>query len=367
MRVLICGGGVIGTATAYYLAALGAEPVIIERAGIANAASGKSGGFLALDWCDGTPLGPLARRSFVLHKALAETLPSDYGYRTLDTLSVTATDDSESAYAHPALLNWLADAAIVRGRLGTTETTAQVHPASFTKALADAAVEQGGRTQVGEVTGIQLSAKGSAAKGVVVGNELLEGDAVVIAMGPWSILACNWLPLPPVYGLKGHSIVLRPAQPVSPHALFVDVQDHGGNQHSPEVFPRPDGSVYICGLSGTEDLPVDPNRVATDAASTDRLLAITKTFAPQLAQAEVIAAQACYRPVTTDGLPLLGRVEGLENVYVSTGHSCWGILNAPASGEAMAQLVTAGTAETVDLRPFDPRRLGPSPRSAAAE
>ena len=50
MRVLICGGGVIGASIAYFLSRKGVEPVVIERTGIACAASGKSGGFLALDW-----------------------------------------------------------------------------------------------------------------------------------------------------------------------------------------------------------------------------------------------------------------------------------------------------------------------------
>jgi glycine/D-amino acid oxidase-like deaminating enzyme len=41
---------------------------------------------------------------------------------------------------------------------------------------------------------------------------------------------------------------------------------------------------------------------------------------------------------------------------VVTGHSCWGILNAPASGLAMAELIVDGQARSVDLRPFDPQR-----------
>jgi len=64
MRVLICGGGVIGASIAYFLSCRGVKATVIERTGIACAASGKSGGFLALDWCDGTPLEALARRSF---------------------------------------------------------------------------------------------------------------------------------------------------------------------------------------------------------------------------------------------------------------------------------------------------------------
>src|SRR5437016_14459858 len=74
MRVLICGGGAIGASIAYFLSRRGVEAIVVERTGLACAASGKSGGFLALDWCDGSPLAPLARRSFALHARLAQEI-----------------------------------------------------------------------------------------------------------------------------------------------------------------------------------------------------------------------------------------------------------------------------------------------------
>jgi glycine/D-amino acid oxidase-like deaminating enzyme len=87
------------------------------------------------------------------------------------------------------------------------------------------------------------------------------------------------------------------------------------------------------------------------------LVGICRRLSPILAKGKVIAAQACYRPVTQDGLPLIGRVAGLDNAYVATGHSVWGILNALATGEAMAELILDDMARTVDLSPFDPARL----------
>ena len=86
MRVIICGGGVIGTSMAYFLSRRGIRATVIERTGIACAASGKSGGFLARDWCDGTPLAALARHSFDLHAELADRLGDDWGYRRADDL-----------------------------------------------------------------------------------------------------------------------------------------------------------------------------------------------------------------------------------------------------------------------------------------
>jgi glycine/D-amino acid oxidase-like deaminating enzyme len=62
--------------------------------------------------------------------------------------------------------------------------------------------------------------------------------------------------------------------------------------------------------------------------------------------------------VTRDGLPLLGEVPAVEGLYVATGHSVWGMLNAPATGEAMAELIVEGAASTVDISAFDPGRGG---------
>ena len=49
----------------------------------------------------------------------------------------------------------------------------------------------------------------------------------------------------------------------------------------------------------------------------------------------------------------------MPGAYVATGHSVWGILNAPATGEAMADLILDGRSGALDLSPFDPARLHP--------
>jgi len=363
MRVLICGGGVIGTSIAYFLSRSEVEAVVIERTAVACAASGKSGGFLALDWCDGSPLAPLARRSFELHAELAAELPAKWGYRRLEALSIAASARRRlGGAADPALPDWLAREALLHQRLGTSATTAQVDPAAFTRGMMAAAIERGARLLIGCVTGLARSADERRLTGVVVDGEVVEGDAVVIAMGPWSVLAAQWLPLPMIYGLKGHSLVFRSRAPISPHALFVEYEAEDGAVDTPEVFPRPDGTTYVCGLSSEAPLPKDPAEVVPDPGACERLRAMAATFAPVLAEAEIVAAQACYRPVARDGLPLIGALPGLGAAYVATGHSVWGMLNAPATGEALAELIAEGSSRSVDLAAFDPARLPPAQR-----
>ncbi|HEX6143975.1 MAG TPA: FAD-dependent oxidoreductase [Geminicoccaceae bacterium] len=363
MRVVICGGGVIGTSIAYFLSRRAVEVVVVERTGVACGASGKSGGFIALDWCDGSPLGPLARRSFVLHAELAEAHGNPWGYRRLDTLSVVASArrrlGDRGGREPPA---WLAAEALVQQRLGHPATTAQIHPARFTEGMMAAATARGARLHMGTVTDLVRAPDGDRIVGAVVDGEEIRGDAVVIAMGPWSVLAARWLPLPTVYGIKGNSLVFRTAQPIPAEALFVECEAADGTVDHPEVVPRPDGTTYLSGMSGEAPLPVDPADVAPDPTAEARLRAMAMTFAPALGKAEVVAVQACYRPIVQDGLPLIGRVPGIAGAYVATGHSVWGMLNAPATGEAMAELIVEGAVRAVDLAPFEPGRLPPLDR-----
>ena len=218
-----------------------------------------------------------------------------------------------------------------------------------------AATAQGAELRLGRVTGI--AQRGGRATGVAVDGELLEGDAVVIAMGPWSVLAARWLPLPAVHGLKGHSLVFDTGAAVPPEAVFLEYRERRGAALTPELFPRADGTTYVCAISSEDPLPVDPAQVAPSGGAIERLEAMCRVLSPVLASAKILARQACFRPVTADGLPLIGKVPGIADAYVATGHSVWGILNAPATGDAMAELIMDGVARTVDLLPFDPGRL----------
>src|SRR5580692_8545361 len=106
-------------------------------------------------------------------------------------------------------------------------------------------------------------------------------------------------------------------------------------------------------------LPVDPADVAADVGAHAPLEALCRNISPVLAAAPIKAWQACFRPVTEDGLPLIGAVPGVDGGFVATGHSVWGMLNAPATGEAMSELILDGAAQHVDLAPFAPARLPP--------
>jgi glycine/D-amino acid oxidase-like deaminating enzyme len=354
-RIVICGGGAIGAAIAYFLSRRGARPIVIERHAVAGAASGKSGGFLALDWCRGTPLDRLARRSFALHAELADALGNPWGYRRLETYGGYAMENDTAR--SPDKRPWLSPRVTLTGQLGSPQTTALVEPRAFTMGLMRAAQTQGAELRHGTVVELVRGPDGSISGVALDSGEIVESDAVVIALGPWSILATRWLPLPAVFGHKGHSLVFKTGETIPAEALFLEYQEASGEILTPELFPRADGTTWVCAVSSTAPLPIDPAHVVADDGAHARLEAMCRTISPALAEAAIVVRQACFRPVTEDGLPLIGAVPGVVGAYVATGHSVWGMLNAPATGEAMSELILDGQARRVDLAPFAPGRL----------
>jgi len=357
MRVVICGGGVIGACTAYFLARRGVDVTVVERTEVACAASGNAGGFLALDWCAGSPLDALARRSFALHAELAGETEEGWGYHRTNAYGGSVVRDASACRHEPAALDWLSDGITISHRLGTPDTTAIVNPRKFTRAMMRAAKQHGAQVRPGQVTGVLRLGAESRVQGIEVDGSIIEADATVIAMGPWSILAAEWLPLPEVFGRQSPSLVYDTGSDVPADALFLEYRDESGDELTVEVFPRADGTTHVCAFSGEAPLPLDPADVAPEPNVMERLRALCERLSPAFTQDRIIAEQACFRPITQDFLPLIGPVPHTDGAFVATGHNVWGILNAPATGEALSELIVDGKARAVDLKPFDPGRL----------
>lgn len=106
--------------------------------------------------------------------------------------------------------------------IGTPSTNAQVHPQLFTRAIFSEAQKKYGASLVqGAVQEVKV--EGQKVTGVVVDGKLLTGDAVVLAMGPWSNRNPLISSLTNISGLKAHSIVLLPKDidAISAHTLFL--------------------------------------------------------------------------------------------------------------------------------------------------
>jgi glycine/D-amino acid oxidase-like deaminating enzyme len=414
-KVLVCGGGIVGASTSYFLTQLAVKPHILEACPEAAAgASGKAGGFLARDWCDSGAVGPLARSSFDLHKELSESLGAshDYGYRPLQTFSLTMKESDRQGgptkgtpTSQSRLPPWVNGSGTTSQAhiIGDVKSTAQVHPALLTNALLDASCTLGAQLCINmRVSGLDIvpidepSPEGDSysVRGVYVNDQdVLEAGVVVLTLGPWTSLLASWLSdvvpknqpssiplerlghlldeLDCISALKAHSIVLQPhhqnqqnvpelaSGSIGPQALFLNYLTNAQDWREPEVYPRPDKTVYICGMACSKPLPANANLVEPEAGAEIFLQNVAASVSETLSKSksDLIRAQACFLPVPpADGLPIIGKVPGINGLYMAAGHSCWGILNAPATGRALADLIVKGSSD-LDLGPFDPARF----------
>ncbi|CAI5930535.1 unnamed protein product [Closterium sp. NIES-65] len=370
LHAVVCGGGVIGACTAFYLAEKGVKVTVVEKCHVACAASGKAGGFLALDWCSG-PTGKLAQLSYRLHEQLAQQFGDCYGYRKVHTLSLQVAEPKKSSGGqrtkNSTLPGWIDGP--VRGvqTMGSPVTTAQVHPQLFTETLLRVAGERHGvEVQLGEVQEVAVAPVGDAAAsskvtGVIVDGATVPADIVLFALGPWSGKNRLIARLGQITGLKANSVVVRPNQnpdAVTNHMLFLQYRTKDGRHADPEIYPRPSGEVYLCSVTeGDNYLPDNPEEITTTPGVPEFLKRVGATVSSALSDVTIVKEQACFLPCSQDNVPVIGAVPGMQGAYVATGHSCWGILNAPATGLAVAELAVDGRASCVDLRPFDPARF----------
>ena len=163
--------------------------------------------------------------------------------------------DGDARRHEPAALEWLSAGTVISHRLGTPDTTASVHPRKFTTAIMRAAQQHGAQVRPGQVTGLVRRRAEAIVTGLEVDGSVVEADATVIAMGPWSMLAAEWAPLPQVFGQQSPSLVYDTGTDVSADALFLEFRDASGDELTVEVFPRADGSTHVCAFSGAAPLP----------------------------------------------------------------------------------------------------------------
>jgi glycine oxidase len=208
---------------------------------------------------------------------------------------------------------------------------AAVDPRRLTAALLAALAAEGVEVRSGvEVTEALLD--GGRIEGVRADSgEELRTEAVVLASGAWSGTA-NWLPeraRPPVRPVKGQILELRSLDGQAPCERIVA---------SERVYlvPRPDGRL-IAGAT-TEERGFDS---AVTAGGVHELLREAYRLLPDVAEMELVESMAGLRPGTPDNLPLIGPWM-LDGLVLACGHYRNGILLAPLTGDAVAELLDCG-------------------------
>ena len=214
-------------------------------------------------------------------------------------------------------------------------------PMRFTRAVAGLAADAGATV----VTGAEALSLEPAPEGVRVLSTrgTFAAGQVVLAAGAWTPFLTRGLGLRlPIEPAKGYSVdVDRPAD-------FPELPLYLGDAHV-VLTPLEDrlrlGSTLE--LSGW-DMRVRPKRVAYLREGGRRAIGLPS-------DGPVRQLWRGPRPVTPDGLPVIGRVAGRDRVILATGHCMLGLSLGPVTGRLVAELA-AGSAPSIDLAPLSPAR-----------
>jgi glycine oxidase len=225
------------------------------------------------------------------------------------------------------------------------------------RAMADALVAAGERAGVRLLLGraAELLVDGERVTGVTLaGGASLAAGTVVLAAGCWSRdlggLAAELLP--PVRPVKGQLLHLRgpAADPLCRR-----------NVRGLEVYvvPRADGRVVVGAT--VEEQGFDAR---VTAGAVHDLLRAALELLPDVAELELAETVAGLRPGSPDNAPLLGPA-GVDGLVVATGHYRNGILLAPVTADAVAELLVSGRVPAA-IAAFRPDRRAAAGGGAAA-
>jgi D-amino-acid dehydrogenase len=414
VRVLVVGAGAVGLSSAYFLARAGAEVTVIDERGVGGGASRRNAGWVVPSMSGPVPapgmvlkslrwmtrrtsplyvrptLDPAALRFLVallrhcnhddFERGLRQTLALNartfelfdelerqgvrFEHHRRGLLQVftgrrALAEHAEEA-AHAAGLGagpstvLTADEARDREPLLGPEVVGAIScpeeryldPDSFVDGLAEACTALGVTFHDGE-RAASVDADPDGRVRAVTARRRWGADAFVVATGAWTApLAAAFGQRLPVRAGKGYGFDVPNGPGAARTALYL-------SEAKVAVTPL-DGRVR---LAGTMELGVMSESV--DLKRAGGIVSSARRYLSGWPQGDVGVPWAGLRPMTPDGLPVLGRLAGHDNVVVAAGHAMLGITLAPVTGDIVRQLVLDGRTPP-EAEPFRPDRFGRS-------
>jgi glycine/D-amino acid oxidase-like deaminating enzyme len=371
--VIIIGAGVIGASIAYHLTRHGIKPLLIEKSDPAAGSSGACDGLVFLQSKKPGLHLKLALESRKRFDSLAEQLGSGIEFRNpggmclieseaelaamrlfveeqrTSGLKVELIEGDEARRREPCLSGKVVAATF-------SELDSQVNPYALTFAFLRQAKSAGAWILIGEeVKGIEAVA--GRATGVVTANRRISAPVVVNAAGALAaavgLMAGVEVPITP---RRGQILVTAAVPPLLRHCLVSaqyvaakfkpELAEKGGMGFSLEQADS--GNILI---GSTREFVGFDRRTTFDGIRTiaNRIVPII----PALKRVPVIRTFGGLRPYTPDGLPILGKVAGLEGFIMAAGHEGDGIALSAITGELIADLIATGRTQL----PLDAFRL----------
>jgi D-amino-acid dehydrogenase len=227
-----------------------------------------------------------------------------------------------------------------------------VRPDTLVRGLIDYLQERGVEVrQDSPVRGIETT-DGKATAVFTAAGERIPAATVVVAAGAWTPRLLKSLQVRvPIEAGKGYSIDFVPA-PALPEPVQRPLY-----LHETRVAITPlNGMIRLAGTMELSGLNHDVRQERVTAITRSAGWAIRGWPEQTPASGPGVRIWNGPRPMTPDGLPVIGRLPGYRNLIVASGHAMLGVTLAPATGEAVAELITTGRAPDA-IAPFDPTRF----------
>lgn len=413
-KVVVVGGGVIGVSCAYYLARRGARVILLERERVGAGASEGNAGTVSpghpplnrpgrvaqavrqmLDpasplyvrpgWNPGLwrwllgfaryctaehveasmrVMAPLGKQTFALFDELIDEERIECEYRAKGYYDVCSTEAAlEESHHEAAILARhgytpeVVDGDELRRRepaLGSEPIggvfhpeAATLHPGLFLSRLATAARQRG--VEIREAAGVRsVVVERGRAVGVHLDAGGIEGcDAVVLATGPYSLRIARRVGVRlPVQPGKGYHRDIGIGPNGAPPLRVACVLNESSVFCTPlYTFVRFAGTMEFSGV----DRVMRPERLR-------QLTRAARQVFPDLGTARPISEWCGLRPMSVDGVPIVGPLGDVEGLSVATGHGMLGLTLAPVTGEMIAKHVLEGDEPRIEA--LSPVRFG---------
>ena len=365
-EIVIMGGGVMGSCSAYFLAKAGREVVLIERGDVGGEASVANG---ALVWTSTRRPGidlTLALASINLHKQLKEELDVDTEYRRTGGMIIIENEkqmsaleafrkerekvgfiltpiDAKEARSLEPLLSESIVGALYNPLDGDT------NPFHLMVGLNRKAIQLGAKVLYHtEVRDVQI--EHGSVKGVVTDKGVIRTNTVINACGSWASFIGKMVGIKiPIIPNEMEFVVTEQLPTVVSHMLMgasYVTEEYGKDEMIADrnkfgcalvIHPTVAGNLLL----GSTWRFVGYDKRTSYEETVDIAKEVVKLL-PPLKHAHVIRTFANFFPFTHDDLPILGPVDGIEGFMMAAGHSGHGICLGPITGKLISELICEG-------------------------
>jgi len=372
--VVIVGGGVNGVSIAYALAVRGVGRVVLcEQAALANGASGRSSALVRMHYTNEWD-ARLAFASFPVFRSWPEIMGGPSIFTHTGFVNVVAPAYADALRKNVQMLRGIGvnTTALTPGELADLQPFVNVDdigavawepesgyadPAGTVEGFRRRATELGAR--ILQWTRVRrIIRRESRVIGVETSAGRIDAGTVVVAAGAWAPRLCREIGIDLPARPKGIDTVQveRPPVLAEPHVIFID--------NVLGTYFRPESRIRTIVGVPCQDWDVDPDApmVLSPGASAVGAQMLTHRI-PAMEGATLARGYRAVDCYSRDRHAILGRVDGVDGLYLATAFSGSGFKIAPAVGVCMAELILDGRAKTVDIDAFGLRRFaeGKSP------